>query len=138
MKASLNRLFKRIGRRGYFFGFYGFLVLLIGVVMVMDPPGPAAQANAIVLTTIAPIECYAYAWIAIGVICMMAAFWKRLECAGSALLAALGSFVAIGYLVVGVLASLGYVHGTSRPLLGAAFYAGLAGSLLIISGWKES
>lgn len=127
----------RVGRRGGYLLIKSVVYLIHGWVYLTIPATPPLRAALRMPLEVAPLAVWGAVWLAAGLAAAAAAFARDPghDRWGFLALIAVGSFWAVSYLW----ASIGgwSVTAFARGLLGAAFYAAIAGVVIVVAGWPE-
>lgn len=124
---TLRQMARKVGRRGAALAWLGGLDLVIGWSLLMPRPVPPSYQA---LARLAPLEAWAWAWIAVGLVCLAHAPARsdRLGFAAAITVKAVWAvFIAGAWLAYDV--PLGWVP--------AAVWASFAAFVLLVAGWPE-
>lgn len=126
----MRRLVNRMGRRGYFLGFFGILGLVYSLYLIKPPAETKTGPSYKQLGTILPLRAVGFLWLAMALICLVQMWTKRDKLAFM-----LSSGVFGGW---GLIYLSGWIFNII-PLgwLSSAIWFVLAGGSMIVSGWPE-
>lgn len=127
----MRELVNRMGRRGYFLGFFGILGLVYGKFLIDPPAETKVSPGYQQLAKILPLRFMGALWLIMGLVCLVQMWTKRDKLAFTIAGGTMGGW-GIVYLVGWILGiiHLGYVS--------AVIWLVLAGGALIVSGWPET
>lgn len=131
--SHIHRLRLHIGRRGAIIGFMGTIALIIGLGSIGQPPPEQGLINAQFLVQLLPLQFWYGVWTVVGMICLTATFWKKME------VAAVGSFSFVcGVFSLGYFAAEIFGEGpVSRAWAPGILYGGFSVVMLVVAGWPE-
>lgn len=134
---AMVELRRRVGRRGAYLLIKSVVYLIHGWLYLTESATPALRAALRMPLAVAPLRVWAAVWLAAGLVAAISAFARSpaADRWGFLALIAVGSFWAVSY---GWAAVAGWSAGTfARGLLGFAFYAAIAGVVVVVAGWRE-
>jgi len=126
-----KRVAKRVGFRGSILLVFCTFGLFFGLGNLGTTPPPVALANAQVITHLAPLVFWYGFWTAVGVICIIGAFWKSFDPFAYAAWIFASLVFAFGYSACQVLAWQHQTHAVQgiaplRPWVSALLFGVLA------------
>lgn len=125
-----KRAAHRLGRRGTFLLFLTLLDLLYALSLAFPPAEARQSASTRYVAAVAPLECWASLWLAVGLICAVGAFSRRDQwafAAAAALKVLWGVTFAAGWLFAGL--ERGWVAGV--------IWLAFAAFVYLIASWPE-
>jgi PAS domain S-box-containing protein len=127
----VRQLVNKMGRRGYFLGFFGMLGLVYSKFLIDPPEVTKTTPNYQQLAKILPLRICGFLWLLMGLVCLVQMWTKRDKLAFGLASGVFGGW-GIVYLVGWALRiiPLGYVSAT--------IWLVLAGGSMIVSGWPET
>lgn len=122
----------KVGRRGASLMFWGFLAFSSGMVSFSTQPEQREIDNIHFLAAYVPLWVLSTAWTVAGILCFVAAFWKRLEEPAFAVM----SFMATVYGCATLVSTL-FGYGEQLLWVNVLLYFAIAINIQIIAGWPE-
>lgn len=126
----LSRLFQRIGRRGAFLTFLGFVDLVYAWSLINPAAAARGSSTLRYLAHIAPLSAWGGLWATVGVVCLVGAFARRDRWAFAAA-------VLLKVLAGVTLLTAWLFGGVDRGYVSAAIWLGFAALTFLISSWPE-
>lgn len=130
MRRLVERLARRIGRRGASLLFLALLDLVYSASLLAVPPETRSAGSYAFLARMLPLPAWAAIWGAVGLVCLVQAFARTdvIAFGAASLLKVLWATV---YLIGWALGDI------PRGWLASVIWYGFAVWLAIISGWRE-
>lgn len=130
LTGRCRRLGRRVGRRGTALLFFAMLDLIYAFSLAVPPARARQNPTTRFVDGIAPLECWATLWLAVGLICLAGAFAYRDRWAFAAAMAL--------KVLWGVTMLLGWaLLGLERGYVAAIIWLAMAGWVFVISTWPE-
>lgn len=123
-------LAQRVGRRGSCLLFFAVLDVLYALSLAKPPPEAKLSPTVAFIAEIAPLDLWALAWLAVGVLCLVGAFRHHDRWAFTAA-------VAIKTIWGGTFLLGWILDGLDRGWVSAVIWLAMAGWVYIISSWPE-
>lgn len=129
----INRRRFKVSRRDAFLALFGVVFILIGYSLLSIPPESKPQLHALLrfALDVAPIEFYAWAWIATGLAAVLGGLWHRYDWLGFATAVFMPVIWSLAYWAAQI------QDGVPRSWVGGTIYALIAGAVFLVSGMPD-